>query len=99
MLTRRLGLQASALALVAVPALAQKRPPSTPARAGRKGRDAAAPTGSPAETPLGAIDTAARWAYIQDFDTGAALLEKQADDEMPPSGLRPAQARPPETGG
>ena len=45
------------------------------------------PSGSPADTPLGPIDTAARWAYIQDFDTGATLLEKQADDEMPPSSM------------
>ncbi len=52
-----------------------------------KGKDAAAPTGSPADTPLGAVDTAARWAYIQDFDTGAPLLEKQADEEMPPSSM------------
>jgi D-alanyl-D-alanine carboxypeptidase (penicillin-binding protein 5/6) len=43
--------------------------------------------GSPAETPLGSVDTAARWAYIQDFDTGATLLEKLADDEMPPSSM------------
>jgi serine-type D-Ala-D-Ala carboxypeptidase (penicillin-binding protein 5/6) len=83
MLTRRLGLLASAFAFGAAPAWAQpKRPPS------RKGKDKdAAPTGSPADTPLGAIDTAARWAYIQDFDTGATLLEKQADDEMPPSSM------------
>ncbi len=37
--------------------------------------------------PLGPINTTARWAYIQDFDTGASLLEKQADDEMPPSSM------------
>jgi serine-type D-Ala-D-Ala carboxypeptidase (penicillin-binding protein 5/6) len=83
MLTRRLGLLASALVLGAGPALAQqKRPPA------RKGKDAAVPTGSPAITPLGgSIDTAARWAYIEDYDTGASLLEKQADDEMPPSSM------------
>ena len=56
--------------------------------AARKGKDRdAAPTGSPADTPIGPVDTAARWAYIQDFDTGASLLEKQADDEMPPSSM------------
>ncbi len=82
MLTRRLGLLASAVMLGAGPALAQpKRPP------GRKGKDIAAPNGSPADTPVGSIDTAARWAYIEDYDTGASLLEKQADDEMPPSSM------------
>ena len=68
----------------------QKRPPAAahPAPGGHKGKDAAAPdTGSPADTPLGPVDTAARWAYIQDFDTGATLMEKQADDEMPPSSM------------
>ena len=46
MLTRRLGLLASALVLGAGPALAQqKRPPA------RKGKDAAVPTGSPADHP------------------------------------------------
>jgi D-alanyl-D-alanine carboxypeptidase (penicillin-binding protein 5/6) len=90
MLTRRLGLLASALAFAAGPALAQQKhlPAGRPAPGGHKGKDAAAPeTGSPADTPLGPVDTTARWAYIQDFDTGATLLEKQADDEMPPSSM------------
>ena len=33
------------------------------------------------------MDTAARWAFIQDFTTGAVLLEKNADAEMPPSSM------------
>ena len=82
MLTRRLGLLASAFVFGAGPALAQQKRP-----AARKGKDAAAPSGSPADTPVGAIDTAAKWAYIEDYDTGASLLEKQADDEMPPSSM------------
>jgi D-alanyl-D-alanine carboxypeptidase (penicillin-binding protein 5/6) len=87
MLTRRLGLLASALSLTVGPALAQQKRPSA-GHSGRRGKDKdAVPTGSPAETPLGPIDTAAKWAYIQDFDTGATLLEKQADEEMPPSSM------------
>ena len=84
MLTRRSGLLASVLTLTGTSALAQRHivPHGT-----HKGKDAATPTGSPADTPLGAVDTAARWAYIQDFDTGAPLLEKQADEEMPPSSM------------
>ena len=86
MLTRRLGLLASALALGASPASSQKRPQAG-RHAAHKGKDQSGSSGNPAGTPLGAIDTAARWAYIQDFDTGATLLEKQADDEMPPSSM------------
>jgi D-alanyl-D-alanine carboxypeptidase (penicillin-binding protein 5/6) len=91
MLTRRLGLLVSALVFGAGPAMAQpKRSPSgaapRPAPGGRKGKEAV-PTGSPADTPLGPVDTGAKWAYIQDFDTGATLLEKHADEEMPPSSM------------
>jgi len=92
MLTRRLGLLASAILCGAGSAFAQSKHPSAGAAgkagaAGRKGKEQAVPTGSPADTPLGPVDTAARWAYIQDFDTGATLLEKLADEEMPPSSM------------
>jgi D-alanyl-D-alanine carboxypeptidase (penicillin-binding protein 5/6) len=43
--------------------------------------------GPPAETPLGPMDTTAQWAIIVDFNTGAELLTKAADDEMPPSSM------------
>ena len=85
MLTRRLGLLASALFLGAGPAFSQPKRARPGAHKGKDGADT--PTGSPADTPLGPVDTAARWAYMQDFDTGATLLEKQADDEMPPSSM------------
>ena len=85
MLTRRLGLLASALSLGSLPALAQKHP-SAVVHGGKKSKDST-PTGSPADTPLGPVDTAARWAYGLDFDTGATLMEKQADEEMPPSSM------------
>ncbi len=91
MLTRRSALLGSALAATAVPVLAQQ--PSLAARTSRtagKGRPKGASpeaTGSPADTPLGPVDTAARWAYIQDFTTGASLMEKNADEQMPPSSM------------
>jgi D-alanyl-D-alanine carboxypeptidase (penicillin-binding protein 5/6) len=91
MLTRRSALLGSTLAVAALPALAQ--PPRAALRvaaAGGRGKSKeAAPGsgGSPADTPLGPVDTTARWAYIQDFNTGASLLEKQADDRMPPSSM------------
>ena len=48
---------------------------------------AAVPAGEPADTPLGPLDTQARWAIITDFNTGATILSKNADEEMPPSSL------------
>jgi D-alanyl-D-alanine carboxypeptidase (penicillin-binding protein 5/6) len=43
--------------------------------------------GPAAQTPLGPMDTVAQWAYIVDYNTGATLLDKQADVEMPPSSM------------
>ncbi len=49
---------------------------------------AAAPElSNPADTPVGPLDTPARWACITDFNTGAVLLQKAADERMPPSSL------------
>ncbi|PZW51076.1 D-alanyl-D-alanine carboxypeptidase (penicillin-binding protein 5/6) [Humitalea rosea] len=64
-------------------ALAQARQPA--ARAAP--RAAPAPVGSPGSTPLGPFDTIARQALILDADTGAVLLEKNADERMPPSSM------------
>jgi D-alanyl-D-alanine carboxypeptidase (penicillin-binding protein 5/6) len=91
MLTRRLGLLASALVFGAgrafdQAALAEPKHGKTAAAAAHHGKDAL-PGGSPADTPYGSVDTSARWAYMQDFDTGATLLEKLADDEVPPSSM------------
>ena len=85
MLTRRLGLLVAASAFGASPGLAQQKRPS--GRSARKSKDAGISAGSPADTALGPVDTAAKWAYIQDFETGATLLEKHAEEEMPPSSM------------
>ena len=90
MLTRRLAMLASSL-IASVPAFAQQHKPAparpaAPHQAGRPRKDVV-PTGSPADSPLGPIDTAAKWAVALDFTTGATLLEKLADDEMPPSSM------------
>ena len=80
--TRRGLLLAAASMPVALPALARKRPP------GAAAKDATPPTpATPADTPLGPIDTTARFALIVDFNTGATLLEKDADVSMVPSSL------------
>ena len=53
-----------------------------------KGKEKEAlPTGTPGETPLGPVDTVAKWAFIQDFTTGAVLFDKLADEPMPPSSM------------
>ncbi len=44
-------------------------------------------TGSPAQTPVGPLDTAARYAVIIDYNTGATLLDKDADVAMTPSSM------------
>jgi D-alanyl-D-alanine carboxypeptidase (penicillin-binding protein 5/6) len=87
MLTRRSALLASAgFAAAALPALAQPRHPASP-KAGKRDAKKDEAAGSPATTPLGPVDTAARWAYIMDYNTGASLLEKDADVQMPPSSM------------
>jgi D-alanyl-D-alanine carboxypeptidase (penicillin-binding protein 5/6) len=51
------------------------------------GADFAAASGPPADTPVGPVPTPAQWAIIVDYNTGAELLNKQADVEMPPSSM------------
>jgi len=65
-----------------LPALAQSRPQHGPQR-----RTAEPPPSTPAQTPLGPLDTVAREALVVDFDTDAVLLEKNADERMPPSSM------------
>lgn len=75
-----LGTVAAAVAAVTLPApaLAQRAQPR---------RGPAQPQGTPAQTPLGPLDTQARQALVVDFATGATLLEKNADERMPPSSM------------
>src|ERR1700722_1811384 len=82
-LSRRLALT-SALTAIAAPALAARMEHKS---AHAKDKDANVPTGTPGETPLGPFDTVAKWAFIQDFTTGAVLFDKLADEPMPPSSM------------
>ena len=52
-----------------------------------KGKPEAAAPASPAETPVGLVDTAARYAIITDFNTEAVLLDKDAGESMAPSSM------------
>ncbi len=82
MLNRRAFLAAGS-ALVAGPAAAQpRRAPS-----GKPGRRDPAPASKPATTPLGPLDTAAKFALIMDYNTGAILLDKDGEAPMPPSSM------------
>jgi serine-type D-Ala-D-Ala carboxypeptidase (penicillin-binding protein 5/6) len=90
MLTRRSALLGSALvvgALPLAPAAARPAHPKTGAHGGKGAPGEATLSGDPAQTPIGPVDTAARWAFAVDFNTGAQLLDKSADDEMPPSSM------------
>lgn len=86
-LSRRIFLLAGT-AFPAIPALAAAPPlhPVRPVTAHRKPGEVV-PTGSPAQTPIGPLDTAARQAIVVDYGTGATLLEKEADVAMTPSSM------------
>jgi D-alanyl-D-alanine carboxypeptidase (penicillin-binding protein 5/6) len=81
--SRRSLLLAGAGGLSLLPGAATAQRAATPRRAAPP----PAPSGSPAQTPLGPFDTIARQAILVDADTGAVLLEKNADERMPPSSM------------
>lgn len=89
MSTRRTILLASAALISgAAEAQAPKKPAHVPAArpATRKPAEPG-PVGSPANTPIGPIDTIARFAVALDHTTGATLLDKDADVAMTPSSM------------
>ena len=88
MLTRRVLLSSAVLASLALPAVAaptKQRPGAV--RPGAKAVTEPAEPTTPAQTPVGPVDTAARWAIIIDYSTGATLLDKDADVPMVPSSM------------
>ncbi len=93
LLRRSLLAGAALLPAVAVAQTARKpaKPAAKPALAGapKPARKPAEPvaTGSPAQTPIGPIDTQARYAVILDFNSGATLLDKDADVSQTPSSM------------
>jgi D-alanyl-D-alanine carboxypeptidase (penicillin-binding protein 5/6) len=50
-------------------------------------RERAGRAGTPAQTPVGPLDIAARWGIVIDFTTNATLLDKDADLPIPPSSM------------
>jgi D-alanyl-D-alanine carboxypeptidase (penicillin-binding protein 5/6) len=89
-LTRRFLLLSAGTVSVIPAALAQgpRHAPAKPApRPAARRKPDAVPTGAPAQTPIGPLDTAARYAVAIDFNTGATLLDKDADVPMTPSSM------------
>ncbi|MEI6159242.1 MAG: D-alanyl-D-alanine carboxypeptidase family protein [Roseococcus sp.] len=81
---RRVMIGATAGLGLAAPALAQNRPPAQPQRQPAR---PAGPPSTPAQSPIGPVDTIARSVVLVDFETGATLLNKQADERMPPASM------------
>ena len=78
MLSRRIVL-AGAAGLGTTPALAQRR--------AKPSNKEVAPVGPPAATPLGPLDTGAKFAFVMDYTTGAVMLDKEGSSPMPPSSM------------
>jgi len=87
MLNRRILLTGLvALAPAARAAQSAKKPPAGLVKPGATPDETATPS-TPANTPVGPLDTAARYAIITDYNTGATLLDKDADAPQPPSSM------------
>jgi D-alanyl-D-alanine carboxypeptidase (penicillin-binding protein 5/6) len=81
-----LAVSALCAASLPPPAVAAKMKPAAPARTAQgEPRTKAAP--APAEPVNGPIDTQARHALIVEAETGAVLLDKGADERMPPASM------------
>ncbi len=52
-----------------------------------RGHHAPVPAGTPAETPLGPLDTLAHYAFVMDYSTGAVMLDKEGSATMAPSSM------------
>jgi D-alanyl-D-alanine carboxypeptidase (penicillin-binding protein 5/6) len=91
--TRRVLLVSAAAvtSLGAMPAWAKRRhalPAAAAATGDDGGPNASLPVvSSPADTPIGPVDTVATHAIVIDFNTGAVLLTKDPDSPSPPSSL------------
>jgi serine-type D-Ala-D-Ala carboxypeptidase (penicillin-binding protein 5/6) len=81
---RRAMIGATATLGIAAPALAQGRPPAQPQRQPAR---PSGPPATPAQSPIGPVDTIARSVLLVDFETGATLLNKQADERLPPASM------------
>jgi D-alanyl-D-alanine carboxypeptidase (penicillin-binding protein 5/6) len=86
-LTRRILLLSTAFPIAAGPALAQTSHRPAASQHAHKPAETQAPTGAPGQTPIGPLDTAARYAVIIDYNTMTTLMDKDADAPMTPSSM------------
>jgi D-alanyl-D-alanine carboxypeptidase (penicillin-binding protein 5/6) len=84
---RRSLIGASATIGLAAPAVAQPRHTPVPAAPRPQARPPAAPSAPPASSPIGPVDTIARNVVLIDFETGATLISKGAEERMPPASM------------
>jgi serine-type D-Ala-D-Ala carboxypeptidase (penicillin-binding protein 5/6) len=78
---------AAALLLTAAPAVAKEtKPAKAKPHAEATAKPGAAESGASSEQK-GGIDTAARNAFIFDYRTGAVLMDKNAEERMPPASM------------
>ena len=95
-LPKGLGRRLLLLGGVTLPVVAQAQVPRKPvaphapaaghAKAARKPAEPVS-VGSPAQTPIGPLDTVARYAVVLDHGSGAVLLDKDADVSQTPSSM------------
>ena len=68
-------------------AMRHREPPHHPEAHKPAGPAAPAEIATPGNSPLGPVDTVAKWAIAIDYQTGATLFDKNADERMPPSSM------------
>src|SRR4051794_41922886 len=79
---------AAALALAALVAAPATLPAATKGKAPAPAKAAQQnPAPAPSEPVLGPIDTQAKHAFILEAETGTVLLDKNADERMPPASM------------
>ena len=86
MMNRRHILLAGSSLALAGPGHAAAPPRSSHARGGHGAADAG-PAVPATDTVVGPYATAAKWAFVTDFNTGTTLLDKDADAPMAPSSM------------
>ena len=87
MLSRWLHPIAAAFALVALVGAPASLPAAKVKPAPQARTAPQSPTATPAEPAIGAIDTQAQHALVMEAETGAILLDKNAEDRMPPASM------------
>ena len=84
---RRVRVSGAAIAAALVAASVVGQQPAAAAHAHHKAKAVAAAEASTAPTSTSGIETQAKHAFVLDADTGTVLLDKGADERMPPASM------------